>query len=91
MAQLSANHETYAFVVKDFDRQAESITDPANSKYIKEGEVVVSGLDNKLVTTTSSTYAGVQKVKISQLTDQGLISSPPLDFDSLNFYKVTKY
>jgi len=91
MAQLSANHVTYAFVAKNIARQATTITNPASMTYIKEGEVVVSGLNNKLITDAAETYTGVKNIKISQLKNTGLYSSPTLNYDNITFYKVTAH
>ena len=91
MAQLSVNHVSYAFVAKDIPRQATSITNPASPTYIKEGEVVVAGIDGKLLTSDTSTFTNVEKVKIAQLKDSGLFSTPPIDYKNVQFYKVTAF
>ncbi len=91
MAQVQANNVTYAYIVKDFARQATTLKDPSSATYIKEGEVVVAGLDNHLLTSTGTTYENLKEVKISQLKEEGLVSSPAIVADNVTFYKVTGY
>ena len=91
MAQLSVDQVAYAFVIPDFARQATTMTDPTSATYIKEGEVVVSGLNNELVTDKATTYSGVKSMKIVQRRNSGMFSSPKFDFDKIDFYKVTGY
>lgn len=91
MAQLKNDHVSYAFVAKDIARQATTITDSSSATYVKEGEVTISGLNNVLLTTDAASYTGVKEVKISQLRNSGLNSSPAISFENINFYKVTAY
>ncbi len=91
MAMTQTNHVFYTFVASDFARQATTIKDPSSATYIKEGEIVVSRMDNTLLTTTAGTYTGVDKVKLVMAKNSGLFSSPAIDYHNLEFYKVTAY
>lgn len=91
MSQIQTNHVTYVFVPSDIDRTATTIIDPASATYIKEGEVVLCGVDNALVTNSAATYTGIDRMQIAMRKESGLFKSPVFSASNVSMYKVNTY